>query len=181
MTLLVILIFGILGALWLPANGPYVIGNLSVYDTIFVAGLASCSIAALVSGSIRSLLGASVLIGNFIVSHFVWTDSDPILTAAILDIATAAYFILCGQARWELMIGGLYLVSVLAAAGTWLDVIPDQYERAPGIVAWSFPDIAVWLSHLANVILGAGAGDWGKRVRARVLSPVPRGRAAMSG
>lgn len=184
MTLLVILITAILGALWLPANGPYIIGTLDVFDTIFFAGLASAVIAAIVSGSRPNLIAGTVLIANFILSRLVWRDSDPVATAALLDIATAAYFAYFGTTRWETAIGALFLLSAGAALLTFLGIVPSHLERPAGaLIAFSHPDLATNLGHLANVILGAGSGDWGKLLRItdrlRVRVPWAREEALM--
>lgn len=171
-TLLATLIAAVFGAFWLNARGIYIIGDISVFDTIFFAGLFSASMAALVSRERQPLIAAAILIANFVLSRFVWTDSDPILTAAVLDLGTATLFLLMGRERWEFLIGLLYVASVLAAGLTFLNVVPDHLERAPGLIAFSFPDIATVLSLGANVILGAASGDWGKRVRSVASVPL---------
>lgn len=164
MTLVVILFSAVLAGFWLPANGPYIIGTLNVFDTIFAAGLIAATLAALYSRQTAPLLAAAVLIGNFIGSRFIWVQSDPVIIGAVLDLLTASYFVLLGRARWEFLIGALYLLSVLAAALTgWLDVIPDHTERPAGLlIAWSYPDIAANIGLACSVLLGAGSGDWGK-------------------
>ena len=174
MTLLVILIAACVGSVWLNSHGPFIAGSLTVFVAIFVAGLAAASIAAIASGQRRSVLGACVLIANFAGSHWAWADSDPILTSACVDLATALYLVVAGRERWELGIAALCLLSFTAAVLTgWLDIIPDHTERGPGLIVWAFPDISALAGHLSNVILGAGSGDWGRRVRTRTAAALP--------
>lgn len=180
MTLLVILIFGATSFAafqftgW---NGYF--GNVSLFVAIFIAGLSTASIAAVSTRSRAPIIAAVVLIANFAGAHWAWTKGDPVITGAILDLLTASCFVLLGRARWEFLIGALYLLSVLAAALTgWLDVIPDHTERAGGLIAWSYPDIAAILGLACSVLVGAGNGDWGKllRITDRLRVPMPWAR-----
>jgi hypothetical protein len=174
MTFLVILVSAAIGSVWLNAEGPFIAGSLTVFVAIFVAGLAAASIAAIASGQRRSVLGACVLIANFAGSHWAWADSDPILTSACVDLATALYFVVAGRERWELCVGALCLLSFTAAVLTgFFDIIPDHTERPPGLIVWAFPDISSLCGHLSSVILGAGSGDWGRRVRTKTAAALP--------
>jgi len=55
--------------------------------------------------------------------------------------------------------------SVGLAFLTAIDRIPDASERGRGFIALSFPDLVAIAGHMANAVLGFGAGDSGYRVR----------------
>jgi hypothetical protein len=171
-TFAVILIAIIGGWLWLGATGsPVIVGPVTVYVFAFAAGLASAVLFALRSGNRRLVLGAGVLVLNFIGSHIAWRSGDPILFTAILDFGTAAWFVLVGLQRWEIAIGGLYLTSVMVAFLTAVDVIPSHLERAQLYLAFSFPDLTAAIGHIANATVGFASGDTGFRLRERLGAP----------
>lgn len=150
---------------------------LTVYVAAFLVGLIAASFFALRSRDRRCIAAAGVLWLNFIGSHLAWAMGDPELyIAGFLDVLTAAYFVLWGQSRWEWVIGGLFLLSVAASFLAFVGVVPGPEERAGGFIAFSMPDIAAILGHLANAVLGLGSGDAGRRVRARAIIPVPWAR-----
>jgi hypothetical protein len=145
----------------------YIFGvGITFYVAVFVAGLFAASIFAARSRDRRCILGVIVLWLNFIGSHVAWSVGDPNLYAAgVLDVLTAAYFVLYGQTRWEWTIGGLYLVSVVLGFLSFVGVVPGADERvAAGFIAFSYPDIAAILGEIAVAVLGLGAG--GQRVKA---------------
>ncbi len=148
--------------------------NLTIYVAAFIATLAAASTAAVVSRQQRAIVGAVVLVINFAGSHFAWQTDNPLLWSACNDLVTAAVFILYGDTRWELTIGGLCLVSVLAAVMATFGVIPDHLTRDNSwFIAWSYPDIEALLGHACNIALGIGAGDMGRRIRVTAaLRPV---------
>ena len=147
-------------------------GDVTIYVAAFTATLAAACVAAVVSGDRRCLVGALVLIVNYVGSHYAWTTSDPILAGACNDLVTAGVFILLGVSRWELVAGGIFLTSVAAAGLTALGWVPSHLERDPVFIAWSYPDIVALLGHGANIVLGLGAGDAGRRI-ASALRPRP--------
>lgn len=167
MTALVIFISIIVAIVYSTISGTTWVGpgTLTVYVWAFIAGLATAVIFALISRNRRSIIGALILVANFTGSHIAWGTSDPTTISAVLDLATAGYFVLLGQTRWELVVGFLFLGSVGLAALTFLDVLPDHTERASGFIALSYPDLTAIVGHIANAILGFGAGDSGFRIR----------------
>lgn len=162
---------------WTAWNG-YLLG-ISFYVLVFLAGLLSASAFAILSKDRRCISAMAVLWLNFIGSHIAWAVGDPNLyIAGTIDVLTAAYFVLVGITRWEWVIGGLYLASVLTGFLSFIGVIPGAEEReAVGFIAFSFPDIAAILGEIALAVLGVATGDSGKRIRLRVLVPVPWARA----
>ena len=147
--------------------------GLSFYVLTFLAGLLTATAFAALSKDRRCIYGIAVLWLNFIGNHFAGDDPDLVISG-MLNVATAAYFILYGITRWEWVIGGLYLASVLLAFLSFVGVIPGAEERvAVGFIAFSLPDLVTIISEIALAVLGLGAGDSGRRVRVRLRVPVP--------
>lgn len=167
MTALVIFVSIVIAIVYSTISGTTWVGpgTLTVYIWAFIVGLGTATIFAVISKNRRSIIGALILVANFTGSHVAWGTSDPTTVSAVLDVATASYFILGGQTRWELIVGFLFLGSVGLATLTFLDILPDDTERASGFIALSFPDLTALLGHIANAILGFGAGDSGYRLR----------------
>jgi len=153
--------------------------GITFYVAVFVAGLVTASIFAALSKDRRCIYGVGVLWLNFIGSHVAWSVGDPNLyIAGVLDVLTAAYFVLYGEKRWEWTIGGLYLVSVVLGFLSFVGVVPGADERvATGFIAFSYSDLASIIGHLASAVLGLGAGDSGLRLRAKARVPVRWARA----
>lgn len=166
----------------LQAVGWYVWPGYTIYVVAFAVVLAVAVLWALLSKSWRCFAGAGVLTLNLAATHWGWANGDVLVNQAIIDLATAAYFILAGGTRWEWAIGAVYLVSVGTAGAAYFDVIPGLGERPPVFLAFNYADLTSLCGHFASIILGLGAGDWGKRVRtrARVQAPwAPKGGLAM--
>lgn len=152
-------------AIHLELEGWFVRDGVTIYVAAFVAVLAFAATAALVSLSGRSIAAAGVLILNFAATHWAWASSDVLVNQAIVDGLTMAYFILAGGTRWEFGVAAIYFVSVLSAGAAHIDLIPGLGERPPVFLAWSYADITSLCGHAASIVVGLGAGDWGKRVR----------------
>ena len=165
MTALVFVIALVAAYIHWATRGWYVWDGTTIYVAAFVATLTTAAVFAILSRERRALIALGVLIVNFAGSHWGWASSDPLLNQAILDTATAAWFVFLGSTRWEFGIGAVYLLSVLSAVLTQFGWIPSGDERPPIFLAWSFPDITSICGHMASILLGLGAGDWGKRVR----------------
>jgi len=166
MTALVIAAALVFGWYWTGVwHTSVVSGELTVYVLAFVAGLAMASMAALVAWTRPPIIAAVVLIAHFAAAHYAWQASNPIILIAIADVLAAAYFILAGRERWEWAIGAVFLCGVGIAALTALGGIPSHLERPPVFLAFSFPDLSSLVGHIASILLGLGAGDWGKRAR----------------
>lgn len=165
MTALVFVVVLIAGWLWFVTNGPFLFDGVTIYVAGFIATLASATVAAVVSHNRRNILAALVLIANFAGSHFAWQAADPILIGAILDLITAAWFILVALTRWEIAVGSLFLISAATAGATAFGLLPSHLNRPYEYIAWSYPDIAAIIGHVANCTLGAASGDAGKLVR----------------
>lgn len=140
-------------------------GDVTIYVAASTATLAAACVAAIISQNTRCIYGALVLVVNFTLSHYAWQTADPVLIGAANDLLAAAWFIVFGATRWELTVGGMFLLSVAAGVLTHLGLIPSPEDRAPLFIAWSYPDIVALLAHAANVTLGLGAGDAGRLVR----------------
>lgn len=169
MTAAAILLSVIASAIYASKTGTTYLGfGMTVYVACFIAGLATASIFAVISGNRRSILGAIVLVANFGLSHYAWTTGDPVIVGAVIDLATACWFILAGQSRWELTIGAMLLLSVIVGALTALGMIPDSEQRGSDFIALAHPDLTSILGHAANIVLGFGAGDAGSRVRTAI-------------
>jgi len=148
----------------------YIFGvGVTFYVAVFIAGLVTASIFAALSRDKRCILGITVLWINFAGSHIAWAIGDPHLyIAGSLDVATALYFALYGQTRWEWTVAGLYAFSALLGFLSFVGVVPGADERvAAGFIGFSYPDIAAILGELAVAVLGLGAGDSGLRLRAK--------------
>lgn len=174
MTAAVILASVLLGDVYASQTGSTAFLGSTVYVWAFMAGLATAALFAFRSGERRVKIGAVVLILNFAGAHAAWASDLPILYSAGLDLAAAAWFVLAGATRWELMLGILFAISAGIGGLTGLDLIPDNTERAGGFIAFSFPDIAAIIGHFANALLGFSAGDSGLRLpnwRAWLLRP----------
>lgn len=169
MTALVFVAAFALAYLNFATRGWYVWDGVTIYVAAFVATLATASLWALLSRSGRCIAATAVLVLNFGITHWGWVQGDPVIIQAASDLATAAYFIIAGSTRWEWAIGGVMLLSVGSAALTQLGVIPGPGERPPIFLAWSYADITSIAGHAASIILGIGAGDWGRRVRTRAI------------
>lgn len=165
MTFLVFIVVLLLGGWHWLTMGYFIVGEVPIYPVMFVATLATATVGAIVSRETRCVVAAAVLIASFVAHFWAWTRPDPVLTLAILNIVVAAYFLLMGARRWELIIGGLYLVSFVIGLATVSGILPNAEQRADLYIAFSHPDLVAICGHLANVTLGAGAGDGGKRVR----------------
>lgn len=152
----------------------YLLGA-SFYVLAFLASLLTASIFAARSKDRRCVYGVGVLWLAFIGSHVALEAGDPNLVAAgIIAAAAAAWFILYGVTRWEWTVGALFLASGVVALLGELGAIPTADERiASGFIVFSHPDIAAIIGHIANAVLGLGAGDTGRRVRTRLRVPVP--------
>lgn len=152
--------------------------GLSFYVWTFVAGMLAATAFAALSRDRRCILGIAVLWLNFLAIHFVGDDPALVVTGGI-HILTAAWFVRYGVTRWEWTVGGLFLVMVLVALLGAAGGVPDAKERvASGFIVFSVPDIITALGEIAIAVLGLGAGDSGRRVRVRLLVPVPWARAA---
>lgn len=204
MTALVIIFSVLFGALYHAVTGNVIeIAGLRIYVIAYVFGLGTASVfafrASFSSVQIdghpddkannkggnyfyrhRCFLGALVLILNFFLTHLAWQTSDPVLWHSIADLATAAWFVLGGRTRWELILGFLFLASVFVGFLTALGAIPDASERAPGFIALSHPDLVAWLGNIANALLGFASNDTGKWLRSwrgQLAIPISVGRA----
>lgn len=153
-------------------RGVFVADGYTIYVAAFVLVLATACFAAFVSDDRRARYAAVALILNFAGSHYAWQSPDPILAAGVLDLATAAFLILSGVTRWELTIGGIYLVSLLVGGLTIVGVVPDAAARGAVFIDVSHPDALALLGHGASITLGLGAGDAGRVVRMAVGSRV---------
>lgn len=117
------------------------------------------------AGNGRSIIGVGVLWLNFLASHVLWSVGDEhYIGAQVLDFATALYFVLAGQTRWEWTIGGIFLASVAAGFAGMMGWLPPL---TGGFLSLTFPFIAGFCGDLAAAVLGLGAGDSGLRLRAK--------------
>ena len=166
MTLLVILAAMLFGWYWTSTEFTASLsGDLTVYVLAFGLGLLTASAFALLSRKPRNIIGAGVLILNFLGSHFSWANPDPIVNQMVLDTITAMWFVFTGVERWQFGIAGIYALSVLVGLLTLMGVVPGYLERPPVFLAFSYPDLASLCGHVASITLGLASGDWGKRVR----------------
>jgi hypothetical protein len=165
MTLAVFVAVLILGGFHWFSAGYFILGEVPIYPVMFTATLATATVAAIVSHEARTIAAAVVLIASFAAHFWAWETSDPVLTLAAFNVAVAAYFIVFGVHRWEFAIGALYLASFVVGLATVSGLIPNAGQRSDVYVDWSHPDLLAVIGHLANVTLGAGAGDGGKRIR----------------
>lgn len=137
--------------------------GLSFYVLTALSGMVCASIFAALSMDRRSVLGMGVLWLNFLASHVLWSVGDEhYIGAQVLDFATALYFVLAGQTRWEWTIGGIFLASVAAGFAGMMGWLPPL---TGGFLSLTFPFIAGFCGDLAAAVLGLGAGDSGRRVR----------------
>ncbi len=152
----VIFIFALLAARFhLLLLGWYVWPGYTIYVVAFAVVLAFAATMALASRQPRSIVAAVVLILNLAATHWGWAGDDILVNQAIID----------GGTRWEFAIAAIYGVSALAAGAASIDVIPGLGERPPIFLAWNYADITSLCGHAAAIVLGLGAGDWGKRIR----------------
>lgn len=165
MTALVFLVSLTLAYLLYQAGQIFIVDGVTIYVAAFLATLSTAVFYALRSMLPRLMVAALVLIGNFAGSHYAWQTDDPIMFSAMLDVVTAAYFVLVGITRWELAIGGLYLLSVGAAVLAQFGVMHDHTTRPGVFIALSYPDVAALIGHAANITLGVGSGDSGRLAR----------------
>jgi hypothetical protein len=145
--------------------GYFVTDGLTIYVAAFITTLAFAVLAAFRSGASAHIWAAVFLVASFAGNHYAWLTSDPTLVSGLVDLATAAVFILCFTDRGLMAIGGVFLISFTVSLLTALGVVPDFTQRADVYIDWSQPDLTSICGHIANVILGASAGDGGKRIR----------------
>lgn len=160
MTAVVFIVLLVAGAFLFDA-GIYAIGGTSIYVIFYALTLTTACSGAVLSGKWRQIAAAVVLILNWTASHHSWTTADPVVATVILDLITATYFVFVGARRFELILGILYLLSVVAGVATFFGMIPGSVDRPFLYIAWSHPDILAIIGHGANVILGMGSGDLG--------------------
>lgn len=144
------------------AIGFFVFDGVTIYVCLFIATLTAASAEALLTREWRLMVAAGLLIVNFAWSHYAWSAASPFASASF-DVLTAAWFVLFGIARWEFGIGAMFLVSALSGVLQGLGLLPAR--PAGAFLAFSYPDITSLCGHAANIILGAGAGDAGRRVK----------------
>jgi len=170
MTGAVFLFFLVVGFFLFSAE-TYAIGGFSIYVILFASTLTTACCCAFLSRQKRQIGAACVLLLNWYLSHYAWTTLDPVITAIILDLITAFYFIIIGKKRFELIIGALFLISVVVGAATFFGLVPNSGDRPFIYIAWSHPDILAIIGHTSNVVLGIASGDSGGGIRKRLESP----------
>jgi len=156
---------------WFLMEGP--LAGMTFYVAWFIAVLALACVWAVKSLDPRCIIAAVVLVLNFAASHWGWLQMDKVLAQVAIDTGCAAFFVLWGRERWEWGIASVYLISALAGAAAHFGFIPGPSERAPVFLALAYADITSLCGHLASIILGLAAGDWGKRVRTGAIKPAP--------
>lgn len=166
MTLAIFLVGLLVLGVYFAEYGPILIGELTVWRAGFFLTTASAAIFCYFRGG-RPFYGAALaIIAYAMVATSVYAiqnEQHALLWSAALDLTMAAYFILTGRQRWELYAGLMFLaavsVSVLSAGG----LVPSHVDRFPTLpyvfIAFTQPDLTAILGHMANIVIGTGAGD----------------------
>ena len=183
MTALLILASIIAGAVYRSyAHTSIIAGpDVTVYTVAFLVGLVAASAFAIRSKDKANIAAAVVLALNWAGAYAIYRLGDhTFLPCAILDLATAAWFILTGRTYWQWVVGFLFIASFGMGLAAYSQILPDGSVR-PSFISVTYLDLTAIIGHIANASLGLSSGDgWGQRVR-RVATARPwwLGRAAI--
>ena len=165
MTALVFVICLISGAVHFYSIGPFLYDGITIYTATYFSTTGTAALYCALTKKRSNIAAGCCIIAYSICAPQVYMLEYAIIWSALLDIFMAAYFILLGQRRWEIYAGLCFLfavaISVLTAAG----LVPSHLDRPYEFIAFSQPDITALAGHAANIIIGLGAADGGRKVR----------------
>ncbi|SNZ21741.1 hypothetical protein [Cohaesibacter gelatinilyticus] len=165
MTALSFVFVVVAGAVWFNHYGPFLMGGVTIYPVLFLITLTTASIYAYRSNSTQSMTAAVALILHFIAHQIVWATFGSYWSLSLLYFFFAYYFLFTSIYRWQVVLGGIYLLCSSAGFFNWLGLVGGHEDRSFQFIDFTYPDVIALLGHAGNVILGMGSGDIGTKVR----------------
>jgi hypothetical protein len=166
------------GTVWWHVAGPLVLASprFTIYQLAFLGTLTVAIVAALRAEEGRAILVATVMLIGWALHQTVHSaGTHPLSLHGAINLGMAVAVTAMARERWEGIVALLLLSIVALGALTHFGAVPGIAERTRGaFIAWSYPDIAAVLGHIANLVTGAAA-DGGRRVRS---SPGAAGEVA---
>lgn len=157
----VCLAVGVAGALWFYAMGPLLLisPRFTVFQAMFLGTLSVAAWFAVRSGDGRAIRVVAILCLAWVAHQFVHANPSPLSLHGMINVAVGTVVLIGARERWEAIVAILFVGIVVAGAAAHYGIISGIANRPRGaFVAWSYPDIAAILGHLANVVVG-GAAD----------------------
>jgi hypothetical protein len=170
MTAVIFCIFLVVGYAHFVTLGPILYGERTIYTVAYWATTLSAVFFALKTKERSNIRAACCIFAYAWFAPLVYKSDytivreHAILWAAVLDVAMAYYFIFHGGKRWEITVGLCFLVAVAVSMFTAGGLIPDHMNRPYMFIAFAQPDLTALCGHAANVVVGFGSADTGRRI-----------------